>query len=240
MSGNIFATVDWAIVLQIMLIDILLGGDNAVVIALACRNLHGRTRLQGILWGSVGAIVLRVLLVAFAVTLLTLPTVKLIGGALLLWIGFKLMLPDDDNHGDIHAGANLVGAIRTIIVADLVMSLDNVVAIAGAAQQTSADDQMFYVAFGLLVSIPFIVFGSQFLLRLIDRFPLIITLGAALLGYISGEMAIGDPVLDPWIDRDRHGWGIASGAAGASLVVAAGTWWARRRKRLRQFHATRH
>ena len=153
-------TMNWAAVVQIIIIDILLGGDNAVVIALACRNLPASQRTKGIIWGTVGAIVLRVILIAFAVALLQVPFLKLVGGALLLWIGVKLVAPaDEDGHGNVQGGSSLLSAIKTIIVADLVMSIDNVIAIAGAAQQADPDHQIGLVIFGLIVSIPIIVWG---------------------------------------------------------------------------------
>ena len=127
-------TLHWGAVFQIILIDILLGGDNAVVIALACRNLQPKQRMQGIMWGTAGAILLRVLLIAFALTLLDIPFLKVAGGLLLLWIGIKLLLPEDDAHDKIKGGASVFAAVKTIIIADFVMSLDNVIAIAGAAQ----------------------------------------------------------------------------------------------------------
>src|SRR5687768_14189836 len=183
----------WIAVGQIIMIDILLGGDNAVVIALACRKLPPAQRTQGIIWGTVGAIVLRVILIFFALTLLAIPYLKLVGAALLLWIGVKLLAPDEDGHGDIQASDKLLAAIKTIIVADLVMSVDNVIAIAGAAESAGGDHKMPLVVFGLLVSIPIIVWGSQLVIKLMDRYPLIITLGGMLLGWIAGTMAVSDP-----------------------------------------------
>src|SRR5690606_21895502 len=134
-----FQTLHWGAVFQIILIDILLGGDNAVVIALACRNLERKKRMQGILWGTAGAIILRVLLIAFALTLLSIPFLKLVGGALLVWIGVKLLIPEEDEHGNISGGSSIWSAVKTILIADFVMSLDNVIAIAGAAQNTHLD-----------------------------------------------------------------------------------------------------
>ncbi|HEU4622023.1 MAG TPA: TerC family protein [Burkholderiaceae bacterium] len=217
--GAFIASLDIAILLQIVLIDLLLGGDNAVVIALACRNLPKQQRTKGILWGTAGAIILRVILVAFAVTLLQVPGLKLVGGLLLLWIGIKLMLPDEDGHGDIAGSASLWGAVRTIIVADLVMSIDNVIAIAGAAQQTSQGQELFYVIFGLVVSIPIIVYGSQLVLKLMDRFPLIITAGAALLGFIAGSLIVSDPLITRTFGILPSQAGNVAGAIGAVLVV---------------------
>src|SRR5687768_8806009 len=145
----------WVAVGQIIMIDILLGGDNAVVIALACRRLPAAQRVKGILWGTAGAIVLRVILIFFALTLLAIPFLKLVGAALLVWIGVKLLLPDhEDEHANIQASDRLWGAVKTVIVADLVMSIDNVIAIAGAAQGAGEQHQMALVIFGLIVSIP--------------------------------------------------------------------------------------
>lgn len=227
---NFWQHIHWLAVGQIILIDILLGGDNAVVIALACRNLPKKQRWKGIMWGTAGAIILRVVLVAFAVTLLKVPALKLVGGALLLWIGIKLLLPqDEDEHGNMQAHTHLMGAIKTIIVADLVMSIDNVIAIAGAAQSAVADHQIYYVVFGLVVSIPFIVFGSQLILKLIDRFPIIVTLGAALLGFIAGELMVTDPLTQPYFADYLNAWKYSAGAAGAVLVVLMAKWLALRR-----------
>jgi YjbE family integral membrane protein len=189
------ATIDWAVIAQIIMIDILLGGDNAVVIALACRNLHPNQRRKGIMWGTAGAIILRVALVAFAVTLLQIPFLKFTGGILLLWIGYKLMVQSEDDSGhELEASDKLWAAVKTIIVADIAMSVDNVIAIAGAAGQVEAVHHQFgYIVFGLLVSIPLIVGGSQIVLYLIDRFPWIVTMGAGLLGWIAGGMIFSDP-----------------------------------------------
>lgn len=229
--ANWFATLDWAAIVQIIIIDILLGGDNAVVIALACRNLPARQRKLGVFWGAAGAIMLRVILITFAVALLRVPLLKLVGGALLLWIGVKLIAPpaDDHAHADIQASDKLWAAIKTIIVADFVMSLDNVVAIAGVAEQADAAHQLGLIVFGLLVSVPFIVFGSQIILRLLDRFPIIIILGGGLLGWIAGGLMVGDPIAKPYVPQEP--WiGYAASAAGAILVVVAAKWLARQRQ----------
>ena len=223
----------WLAVGQIIMIDILLGGDNAVVIALACRKLPDAQRAKGIMWGTVGAIVLRVILIFFALTLLKLPFLKLVGGLLLLWIGMKLLVPEDeDEHGNIQASDKLWAAVKTVIVADFVMSLDNVIAIAGAAEGAGGDHQMPLVIFGLLVSIPIIVWGSQLVIKLMDRFPLVITLGAMLLGWIAGTMMVGDPALASWVPSqagDKPGSTVvlpalyyACGVGGALLVLALG------------------
>jgi YjbE family integral membrane protein len=229
----------WVAVGQIILIDILLGGDNAVVIALACRKLPDNLRTKGILWGTAGAIVLRVILIFFALTLLAIPFLKLTGAVLLIWIGIKLLMPEDEEgHGNIQASDKLWAAVKTVIVADLVMSVDNVIAIAGAAQGAGQQHQMPLVIFGLLVSIPIIVWGSQLVIKLMDRFPLIITAGGMLLGWIAGTMAVSDPALakpDAWTwmpklpqtDTVKY----AAGIAGALLVLAWGKWAASRRGR---------
>lgn len=213
----------WFAVGQIIMIDILLGGDNAVVIALACRKLPEHLRLKGILWGTAGAIVLRVVLIAFAVTLLQVPFLKLVGAALLLWIGVKLLVPEEDSHSDIEGSDKLWGAVKTVIIADLVMSVDNVIAIAGAATGAQSEHQMPLVIFGLLVSIPIIIWGSRLVLKLMDRFPSIITAGAMLLGWIAGTMAVSDPAVLGYIPQTDT-WKYGLGAAGAAGVFLVGTW----------------
>ena len=212
----------WLAVGQIIMIDILLGGDNAVVIALACRQLPANLRTKGILWGTAGAIVLRVILIAFALTLLQVPYLKLVGAALLLWIGAKLLAPEeDDAHSNIHGSDKLWAAVKTVIVADLVMSIDNVIAVAGAAAGAASEHQLPLVIFGLLVSIPIIISGSQLVLKLMDRFPFIITAGGMLLGWIAGTMAHSDPAVAAWIPQARE-WSYGMGAAGALFVLAVG------------------
>nr|WP_198982976.1 TerC family protein [Herbaspirillum sp. ASV7] len=192
------ANLNWIAVGQIILIDILLGGDNAIVIALACRNLPDRLRMKGIVWGTVGAISIRIVLIAFAVTMLELPYLKLAGGMLLLWIGVKL-LNEQEDHADIEGSERLWGAVKTVIVADLVMSLDNVIAIASAAEQAAGEHRLMLVVFGIVVSIPIIVWGSTLVLKLMERFPVIVTLGAALLGYIAGGMIFGDTAVQSFL-----------------------------------------
>ncbi len=211
----------WIAVGQIILIDILLGGDNAVVIALACRGLPPKQRKLGIIYGTAGAIVLRVILIAFALALLSVPYLKLVGGLLLVWIGVKLLVPHgDDDHSNINTSDKLWGAVKTVIVADLVMSVDNVLAIAGAAESAGAH-QLPLVIFGLLVSIPIIVAGSQIVLKLMDRFPIIITLGAMLLGWIAGQMIFTDPGLKPYLPAGKV-WEYGAAITGALLVLLIG------------------
>lgn len=226
---QLLTTTFWLAVGQIILIDILLGGDNAVVIALACRKLPEAQRRAGILWGTAGAIVLRVVLIFFALTLLQVPYLKLVGAALLVWIGVKLLVPEDESHDDIQASDKLWAAVKTVIVADFVMSLDNVIAIAGAAGNAGPDHQMPLVIFGLLVSIPIIVWGSQIVIKLMDRFPMVITAGGMLLGWIAGGMAITDPAVAPhlgaWASGPLH---YLAGVAGALLVLVTGRWLASR------------
>ncbi len=211
----------WIAVGQIILIDILLGGDNAVVIALACRGLPPQQRRMGIIYGTAGAIILRVVLIAFALALLSVPYLKLVGAVLLVWIGAKLLMPqDEEEHGNIQSSDKLWGAVKTVIVADLVMSVDNVLAIAGAAE-SAGQHQLGLVIFGLLVSIPIIVAGSQIVLKLMDRFPMIITLGGMLLGWIAGQMAVTDPAVKPYFP-DEKVWEYGAALAGAFLVLAIG------------------
>ncbi|WP_137922152.1 TerC family protein [Hydrogenophaga sp. 2FB] len=234
----------WVALGQIIIIDILLGGDNAVVIALACRKLPPAQRTKGIIWGTAGAIVLRVILIAFAMTLLNIPFIKLVGAILLIWIGVKLLAPDDEAHGNIQGSDKLLAAIKTIIVADLVMSVDNVIAIAGAAQN-AGEHSFLLVVLGLLISIPIIVWGSTMVIKLMARFPIIITLGGMLLGWIAGGMLVTDPAFvnpDKWTWMPKLGTLDAQGMAvisdtlywaahvvGALLVLALGKWIASRR-----------
>ena len=227
----------WIALGQIIIIDILLGGDNAVVIALACRKLPAAQRTKGIIWGTAGAIVLRVVLIIFAMTLLNLPFLKVVGALLLVWIGVKLLAPDEEAHGNVEGSDKLLAAIKTIIVADLVMSVDNVIAIAGAAQ-SSGEHSTLLVVLGLLISIPIIVWGSQLVIKLMERFPMIITFGGMLLGWIAGGMLVTDPAfVNPAIVEWMPKWGSvdakgiaeipdwmywSSHIAGALLVLAAG------------------
>mgnify|MGYP006198830003 CR=1 FL=1 len=230
------ATIDWAVIAQIIMIDILLGGDNAVVIALACRNLHPNQRRKGIMWGTAGAIILRVALVAFAVTLLQIPFLKFTGGILLLWIGYKLMVQSEDDGGhELEASDKLWAAVKTIIVADIAMSVDNVIAIAGAAGQVDAAHHQFgYIVFGLLVSIPLIVGGSQIVLYLIDRFPWIVTMGAGLLGWIAGGMIFSDPGMIKYLGAGIENYATIAGIIAAVGVMLYGELMKRQKKKTKQ------
>ena len=208
----------WVAVLQIIAIDILLGGDNAVVIALACRKLPDAQRNKGIFWGVVGAIGLRVGLIYFALQLLAVPYLKIVGGLLLFWIGIKLVIPEDeDAHGNVASSVTLAGAIKTIIVADAVMSVDNVIAVAAASHGS-----LVLVVFGIAVSIPIVVWGSKLVLLLMDRYPVVITAGGGLLGWIGGGMLLTDPMVPAsWREILPYSTYLAS-ALGALLVVVVG------------------
>jgi YjbE family integral membrane protein len=212
--------------LQIIAIDILLGGDNAIVIALACRRLPPKQRRLGIFWGVFGAVALRIVLIFFALQLLAIPFLKIIGGLLLFWIGIKLILPDDDRHSEatISGSTRLFGAIKTIVIADAVMSLDNVIAVSAAAQ-----GHLPLAVFGIMISIPIVVWGSRFVLWLLDRFPLVILFGGALLGWIGGGMLVGDVALQPftsdWPTYSKY----FAALVGALFVLAIGKWIARRK-----------
>jgi YjbE family integral membrane protein len=233
-----FQELNWVIVGQIILIDILLGGDNAIVIALACRHLPEDMRFKGIVGGALGAIVIRIALIAFAVTLLTVPYLKIIGGVLLLWIGVKLLLNQEEENGEIDGGDRLFTAIKTVIIADLVMSIDNVIAVAGAAEQASADHKLVLIVFGIMVSIPVVIWGSSVILRIMDRVPAVVTMGAALLGYLGGSMIATDVAIKlqvaemlPMDLLKFHDLGVhlsLTGSAGALLVVLAGWWFNQR------------
>ena len=208
----------WIALLQIVAIDIVLGGDNAVVIGLACRRLPARERKLGILWGMAGAIGLRVVLIFFAVSLLAVPYLKIIGAVLLFWIGIKLLQPEPEEGGhNIEAGTTLFAAIKTIIIADAVMSLDNVIAIAGAA-----GDHLGLVIFGLLLSIPIILLGSQLVIKLMDRFPIVIVAGGALLGWIAGGMLVSDVAVHDAVMAALPLAKWLGPALGAIFVVAVG------------------
>ena len=216
----------WVAVTEIFLVNVLLSGDNAVVIALACRNLSPRARRLGVFWGVVAAIVLRIVLTLFAMSLLVFPYVKLVGGALLVWIGVRLIAQDDGADRQVKASDRLLPAIGTIIVADLVMSLDNVMAVAAAAK-----GQVELMVFGLVVSIPIVVIGAQIIMRLTGRYPIVVIAGGGLLGYIAGDMAVDDPVVRPWFAANAPGVAEIIPLAGFVAVVAAGLWFTRERAR---------
>ena len=201
---------------RIVGIDLVLAGDNAIVIALACRSLPPAQRKWGIALGAGVAVLMRIGFAFFVTFVMAVPYLKLVGGLLLFWIGYKLMMPQND---DVHvsASAHLWGAVRTIAVADAVMSLDNVIAVAGAAKGS-----LLLLSLGLLISIPLVVYGAQLLVRLIERFPLIITMGAALIGYVAGEVIVTDVALLPWVDAHAHWLHYVAPMAGAVAVVLMG------------------
>jgi YjbE family integral membrane protein len=224
----------------IIWVNIILSGDNAVVIALAARSLPAHQQKRAIIWGAGAAVVLRIILTIVAVELLKFPYLKLIGGVLLFWIAVKLLVPEEDGDEGIKSSSNLMGAIKTILIADLVMSLDNVIAVAAVAKGS-----ILLLVLGLLISIPLVVFGATMLMRLMERYPVIITVGAALIGYVAGEMLVTDPVVIDWFRAQAH-WMVdfelfsvfgrklelsAAGLIGAVLVILAGKWLANRKPR---------
>jgi len=225
----------WIGLAKIIGVNVILSGDNAVVIALAARSLPRKQQNQAIIWGSAAAIVLRVLLTLFAVALLTLPWLKLVGSLLLFWIGIKLLIPEEGD-ADIKASDQLLAAIKTIRVADLVMSLDNVIAVAAAARGS-----VVLLILGLAISIPLVIFGATLLLKLMERFPVIITIGAGLIGWVAGEMLVADSALEVWFTGlgvqyvEGHpkvgGFSLEllAGIVGIVIVVGAGTLLAKRK-----------
>jgi YjbE family integral membrane protein len=201
---------------KIIWINIILSGDNAVVIALAARSLPPHQQKQAILWGTAGAVVLRILLTVVAVKLMALPWLQIVGGLLLLWIGVQLLSENDDGEGEAKEYGNLFSAVRTILIADLVMSLDNVIGVAAAAKGDTT-----LLVIGLAIAIPIVIFGSTLMIKVMERFPIIITLGAALIGWVAGETMASDVALkgitsaNPWLHY-------AAAALGAAFVVALG------------------
>lgn len=201
------AAIDWGAIAKIVGVDIMLGVDNAVVIALACASLPASMRTRAVILGTAGAVGLRAILLVFAGYLMGLPWVKLVAGAYLLYIGFKLLMENDDEH-EVESAHHIFGAVKTIIVADFMMSLDNVLAVVGASQSAGAHSTLYAIA-GIVLSIPVIVFGAQGIMKLMDRFPVIIWIGAGLLGWVGAEMIITDPILAGYIGRvheSLHDW----------------------------------
>ena len=232
MLDSISTLAFWQALGAIVWVNLLLSGDNAVVIALAARSLPPKQQKVAVFWGSAAAIVLRVILTIFAVALLQLPWLKLIGGVLLLWIGVKLIVPEE-GEADIRSSDNLMQAVKTILIADLVMSLDNVIAVAAAAEQGPAETKILLLIIGLAMSIPIVIFGSVMMLKVMERFPIIITLGAALLGWIAGDIMVTDPAIVGWVKENAgwlQDWKVAP-IAGAVFVVALGKWIAQRKPR---------
>ena len=218
----------WLAALEIVVIKILLSGDNAVVIALACRNLPPAQRRWGVFWGAIGAIVLRVILTFFAVSLLQLSYLKIIGGALLVWIGIKLIAEEDGEGGhDVRGSDRLLAAVRTVIIADLVMSIDNVLGVAAAAR-----GNLLLLIFGLVVSVPLVIGGAQLIMRLIERFPVLIVAGGGLLGFVAGELIVDDSAIADWIHAHATWLTWAAPVIGIALVVGPAKWLEGRRGRL--------
>lgn len=215
----------WAALGSIILANVLLSGDNAVVIAMAARGLPANQQKKAIVFGSGAAIVMRIALTLIAVKMLGLPWLKLVGGLALLWIGANLMSDEEEQHDSAAQPMGIGAAVRTILVADLVMSLDNVLAVAAAAQ---GDTPLLVI--GLAVSIPLIVFGSTLILKIMDRFPVIIVAGAALLGWLAGEMMLTDPAIPPRLGEPTENVVRIAGVVGAILVVILGKILQRRAK----------
>jgi YjbE family integral membrane protein len=226
----------WVGLGKIIWVNLLLSGDNAVVIALAARSLPARQQKLAVFWGAAAAVIMRVILTVFAVALLTLPWLKIIGGLLLLWIGIKLLVPEEDKE-EVGSSENLWAAIKTILIADLVMSLDNVLAVAAAADSAAPTAELAVMKYtllvlGLAISIPIVIFGSTLMLKLMVRWPIIITAGGALLGWIAGEMMVTDPAISAWVEHNAawlekmH----VAATAGAVIVVIVGLWLAKRQE----------
>ena len=214
----------WIALMQIIGVNIVLSGDNAVVIALAARGLPAHQQKKAVAWGSGAAVLMRIVLTLVALELLKLPYLKLIGAALLLWIALQLLLPEEGEEGSGTAVGGMAAAIKTILIADLVMSLDNVIGVAAAAK-----DNTLLLILGLAISIPLVIFASRLLLVLMERFPIIITIGAALLGWVAGDMAVTDPVVKTWVDAQAPYLHWLAPALGAICVVLVGKWLSSRR-----------
>ena len=214
---DLSSTAVWSAFGAIMLANIILSGDNAVVIAMAARSLKPELQGKAIFWGSAAAIVMRIILTIVAIQLLALPYLKLIGAILLVYIGVTLLMQEDEGEGETKEIGSMAAAIRTILIADLVMSLDNVLAVAAAAK-----GNLPLLVLGLVVSIPLIIFGSTLLLKVMERFPIIITIGAALLGFLAGEMLLTDPAVVGWFGKMSETTIAVAGVLGAALVVALG------------------
>ena len=220
---DFLATIDWAAILKIVGVDIMLGVDNAIVIALACAALPKEVRGRAVLWGTAGAVFLRAILLVFASYLMMVPYVKLVAGAYLLYLGYKLLTENDGEH-DVQPADRVLTAVKTIIVADFMMSLDNVLAVSGAAESAGAHSTLYAIA-GIVLSIPVIVFGATGLMGLMKKFPLIVWLGAGLLGLVGAEMVISDPLLETYMSAAHGTFGdythLAHKLAGFIAVIFA-------------------
>jgi YjbE family integral membrane protein len=217
----------WTALGAIVVANILLSGDNAVVIAMAARSLPPRQQKKAIFWGSAAAIALRIVLTIATVQLLQLPYLKVAGAVALLWIGVQLLVVGDGD-GDVRAETTMAAAIRTVLIADLVMSIDNAIAVAGAAAAAPAAYRVPLLVIGLAMSIPLIIAGSTMLMKVMERFPIIIALGAALLGCLAGQMLVTDPATEAWFDARVPEAELVFSAGGAVFVVALGQWLRRR------------
>lgn len=218
-----FDPIFWTALLKIIGVNIVLSGDNAVVIALAARSLPPKQQKQAVFWGSGAAIVMRIVLTLFAVALLALPWLKLVGSLLLLWIGIKLLTDSEEDEGGVKDHDSMLAAIKTILVADLVMSLDNVIAVAAAAK-----NDVVLVMIGLAISIPLIIYASTLLIKVMERFPIVITIGAALIGWVAGEMAWDEAVIKSFTSQYPRWFEYVAAAVGATLVIGVGKFLAKR------------
>ncbi|WP_456276161.1 TerC family protein [Bacillus sp. AK128] len=205
---ELFSAEFFSALLAIIMIDLVLAGDNAIVIGLAARNLPKHMQKKVIIWGTVGAIGIRALATVLVVWLLKIPGLLVIGGVLLLWVAYKLLTDEKDHN--VEAGSNFWAAIRTIIIADALMGLDNVLAVAGAAHGS-----FLLVILGLLISIPIVVWGSTIILKFVERYPIIITIGAAVLAWTASKMIVGEPFMKPYFENSVIKYGFEA------LVVAA-------------------
>ena len=240
MLEDILSQAFWIGLLKIIGVNIILSGDNAVVIALAARSLPPQQQKKAVFWGAGAAVVLRIILTVFAAALLALPWLKLVGSLLLFWIGIKLLIPEDGDD-EIQASDQLITAIKTILIADLVMSLDNVIAVAAAA-----GGHMGLLIIGLAISIPLVIFGATLLIKLMERFPVIITLGAGLIGWVAGEMLVADSALKGWFGGmgveyrgeqpyvGGYSLEIIAAVIGFTIVVVVGKWLGSRREEVAQ------
>ena len=217
----------WTALMKIIGVNIVLSGDNAVVIALAARSLPEKQQKLAIFWGSAAAIIMRIVLTLFAVALLALPWLKLIGSVLLLWIGVKLLVPEEEDP-NVSASDNLISAIKTILIADLVMSLDNVIAVAAAA-----GGSLVLLIIGLGISIPLVIFGATLLVKVMERYPVIIVIGAGLIGFVAGEMGWEDKAIEGFTQNFPSAMKYVCAVLGAAFVVFLGQWLAKRQVRAR-------
>ncbi len=223
---DLFTATWWSALLAIILIDLVLAGDNAIVIALAARNLPSALQRKAIIWGTVGAIAVRSLMTVGVVWLLKVPGLLLLGGLGLLWIAYKLLADSDKGAHDGPVATSFWAAMKTIVVADALMGVDNVLAVAGAARGS-----MGLVLLGLLISVPIVVFGSALVLKLVERFPIIIQAGAAVLAFTAAQMVLGEPLLKPWLAQTSlHASAIRWAVYALAIVgvLGAGYWQQRR------------